>query len=219
VLARKRVQGIFGKLFAGASSSVLSGKSADGKTSGEHGHAFFLPTDDDGDGKLDHITLYAADGFGPREVRAFDAWRETRGPGSIVMNVVWLGDENGLWCRASHVWRSVTPFVATRHYKERGTKRDAFPRDQLAAMNLQEELAHRGLPAPIRVDMLKELSLPGGRSFNWRDFRQQRVLGDGRRGNEFGKGFEIEFAEPVAGPIALGYACHFGLGLFMPIDE
>jgi CRISPR-associated protein Csb2 len=116
----------------------------------------------------------------------------------------------------ARVWRSATPFIATRHYKERGTKRDTFPGHQLAEMNLREELARRGLPAPVRVTPLKELVLPGGRPLNWRDFRQQRVFGDGRRGADFGKGFEIEFAEPVSGPLALGYACHFGLGLFVP---
>jgi CRISPR-associated protein Csb2 len=29
---------------------------------------------------------------------------------------------------------------------------------------------------------------------------------------------ELEFTEPVAGPFALGYGCHFGLGQFMPLD-
>ena len=36
----------------------------------------------------------------------------------------------------------------------------------------------------------------------------------GAHGPLFGYGFEIEFAEPVQGPIALGYGCHFGLGQF-----
>jgi CRISPR-associated protein Csb2 len=27
----------------------------------------------------------------------------------------------------------------------------------------------------------------------------------------------IEFAEPVAGPLCLGYGCHVGLGLFVPV--
>jgi CRISPR-associated protein Csb2 len=67
----------------------------------------------------------------------------------------------------------------------------------------------------VRVQKVEQLMLEG-RSLAWRHFRQQRVFGNGRRGSDFGKGFEIEFAEPVSGPIALGYACHFGLGLFVP---
>ena len=30
---------------------------------------------------------------------------------------------------------------------------------------------------------------------------------------------EIRFAEPVQGPLALGFACHFGLGLFVPVID
>ncbi len=29
----------------------------------------------------------------------------------------------------------------------------------------------------------------------------------------------IEFAEPVQGPLALGFGCHFGLGLFIPAPD
>jgi CRISPR-associated protein Csb2 len=213
-LARKRLQGIYGKLFDKATSPTFSGKQADGAPLAEHRHAFFTPTDEDADGKLDHLLVYAADGFDRREQHALDVWRETRGPGSIVLNVVWLGTQNQM--PRSRRWRSATPFIPTRHYKERGAKRDVFPRHQLAEMNLREELSRRGLPELVHVNEVKELML-AGRPLAWRHFRQQRVFGDGRRGNDFGKGFEIEFAEPVTGPIAMGYACHFGLGLFVPV--
>lgn len=184
----------------------------------EHRHAFFLPTDEDRDGKLEHFNLYAAEGFGPRELRALDAWRKTRGPGSVEMSVVWLGAADSL--PSARRWRSATPFIATRHYKERGAKKDSdrFPREKLTEMNLREEIQRRGLPEPMEVKEVDHLMLEG-RALAWRHFRQQRVLGDGRRGNDFGKGFEIEFAEPVSGPLALGYACHFGLGLFAPLPE
>ena len=214
-LARRRVQGIFGKLFKGATSPLFSGKRSDGTPLTEHRHAFFLPTDEDGDGRLDHLILYAPHGFDLEEQKALDAWRKMRGPAGIELNVVWLGAEEKL--PSARRWRSATPFVPTRHYKERGAKRDHFPRQQLAEMNLREELARRGLPAPIRVEEVAELRLQG-RPLAWRYFRQWRVLGKGRRGSDFGRGFEIEFPKPVSGPLALGYACHFGLGLFVPAD-
>jgi len=40
-----------------------------------HEHAFFLPTDEDGDGRLDHITLVAAMGFNDLERKAIGALR------------------------------------------------------------------------------------------------------------------------------------------------
>lgn len=32
-----------------------------------------------------------------------------------------------------------------------------------------------------------------------------------------GGSWRLTFAEPVSGPLALGFACHFGLGLFRPL--
>lgn len=98
-------------------------------------------------------------------------------------------------------------------------KRDAFPPGQLAEVNLREELQRAGLPVPLRVSEVPMLALAGGRTLAWREFRQQRVLGGGRRGAAFGRGFEIEFAQPVAGPLALGYAAHYGLGRFQPVKK
>ena len=40
-----------------------------------------------------------------------------------------------------------------------------------------------------------------------------------RQGGSNGGGsynFTVEFSQPVRGPIALGFACHYGLGLFVP---
>lgn len=221
--ARRAAQAVYGRLFNRAASPAFSGKEPGGAPLAEHRHAFFLPADEDGDGALDHLTLWAAGGFGPSEQQALTA-----------LDQVYLAEPRrqvALEClpgakadpiaaallRTARAWRSVTPFVPTRHYKERGTKRDAFPRGQLAERNLREELARRGLPDLVRVERLDACFLDDGRELPWREFRQRRVFGDGRRGSDFGKGFEIEFAEPVAGPLALGYACHYGLGLFTPL--
>ena len=40
-------------------------------------------------------------------------------------------------------------------------------------------------------------------------------LANGARVNAAMK-LTLEFAEPVRGPAAFGYACHFGMGLFVP---
>jgi len=213
-LARRRLQGIFGRLFDGATSPLFSGKAPDGSPLADHAHAFFLPVDEDRDGRLEHFLLYAAEGFGRRELRAIDAWRKTRLPGGLEAHIVWLGEDEAL--PSARVWRSATPFVPTRHYKERGTRRDTFPREHLAAVNLREELQRRGYPPLVADPRPLDHLMLDGRPLPWRHFRQWRVLGEGRRGNDFGRGFQIAFARPVSGPLALGYACHFGLGLFVP---
>lgn len=219
-IARRRLQGIFGRHNEGASSPVFSGKTQDGDRLQGHRHAFFLPTDEDSDGRLDHLTLFARDGFGDRELAAADSIRRMYGPGGTQLNLILLGsgklDDVPLLGRARK-WRSVTPYIPTRHYKRRGAKRDVSSPDQWPEAVLREEIARQGLPAPSRVTRLdKHMISSSGRTISWLQFRHERVFGGGRRGTHPGAGFEVEFPRSVTGPIALGYACHFGLGLFVP---
>lgn len=234
-IARRRIQGIFGKIFDGESSAVLSGKSPDGVPLDGHGHAFFLPTDEDGDMRIDHLTVVAKDGFdSARELRALDQFHvmhAPRGGPDIQLLLTGIGDlehfVNAPLLSVSSRWRSLTPFVPTRHYKKRGQKRDTHPLEEFPKTVLLEEIARRGMHEPVRVEPLTRCLLwdhtrrqgsSSGRAISWLQFRQERVRGNGRRGTHPGTGFLIEFPKPVRGPIALGYGCHFGLGLFAPVD-
>lgn len=77
-------------------------------------------------------------------------------------------------------------------------------------------LALGGFPPLARPPAPVDHTLLGGRLTRWSAFRTRRIEGDGRRGPAGGYGFRIEFVEPVAGPIALGYGAHFGMGVFVP---
>ncbi len=46
------------------------------------------------------------------------------------------------------------------------------------------------------------------------DFHRVRTRGRERRNDSSGALLEIQFPEEVRGPLALGYASHFGLGIF-----
>src|SRR6185437_2008155 len=59
-------------------SDVLAGKDEQGSPLTDHRHAYYLPTDEDGDGRLDHLTVSSVEGFGPDERRAFDCLRGLR---------------------------------------------------------------------------------------------------------------------------------------------
>ncbi len=232
-IARMRIQGIFGKKFDRTSSPIFSGKSFDGNPLAGHEHAFFLPADEDGDMRLDHLTVFSAKGFDPkRELRALDGFRIMHAPGSgtdINLLMVGIGDSEVMSevpiLSQSCGWRSVTPFVPVRHYKRRGQKKDTCDWEYFPEIVLREELERRGLPDPKRVQKLDRCELwdhwekkrsESAQSLSWLQFRRERVFGNGRRGLHPGCGFEIEFAVPVKGPIALGYGCHYGLGLFQP---
>jgi hypothetical protein len=57
----------------------------DGEPRTGHRHAFFLPADDDGDGRLDRIVICARDGFDCRLSAAMDpAFSKPFPPGSAV---------------------------------------------------------------------------------------------------------------------------------------
>jgi len=109
----------------------------------------------------------------------------------------------------SSSWRSHTPFVPPRHEKTRGRNRET-PLEQL-----RSELQRQGFPEPVDVQPIPRCELQG-RSIRWIEFRRERLFGGGSRGQGLGYGFVVEFPKPVYGPICLGYACHFGLGLFVP---
>lgn len=232
-IARRYLQGIFGRQHDGQWSPILSGKASDGRPAAtDHQHAFYLPSDEDGDGRLDHLTVVAPGGFGDREVRALDRFASMHGPGGTEIRLLLAGltsreHSQGIPLLApARCWRSLTPFVPTRHFKERGAKRDRCGPLQFPEVVLREELARRGLPDPLRVERVARCeltSLAPGRGggprpgLSWLEFRRERIGGAGRRGGDPGGGFLLEFEEPVSGPIALGYGCHFGLGLFGPV--
>ncbi len=44
-------------------------------------------------------------------------------------------------------------------------------------------------------------------------FRTRRGLVQSDRHGSF---WQLTFPEPIPGPLALGFGCHFGLGLFVP---
>jgi CRISPR-associated protein Csb2 len=58
----------------------------------------------------------------------------------------------------------------------------------------------------------------GASQFNWQAFQRRRYHGNGKKESDRGYWLEIEFAEPQQGPIALGYAAHYGLGVFVPAN-
>jgi CRISPR-associated protein Csb2 len=190
-------------------SAKFSGKEA-GKPMTGHRHAYILPVDQDRDGWLDHLLIYCREPFNQSERLALDQlnslWQPDGKPDIRCTPLVW-GKTDDLFKPEPKV-SSVTPFVPSRHYR-RG-------RGEFADWLIGEvcrECSHHGLPHPIHVNFMPKLSVNGGRDFRWLEFRRNR---QGDRA-QIGYGFEMEFAQPVTRPIALGYGCHFGLGLFLPV--
>jgi CRISPR-associated protein Csb2 len=106
------------------------------------------------------------------------------------------------------VWRSITPFVLVRHPK----KRKDSPEDQIGL-----ELRRRGFPAPEEVVCQKTIRLKSNRELYPLEFYRWRSSNAAPVGGAYF--FNLVFSEEISGPMALGYACHFGLGLSGPADQ
>lgn len=203
---------------------VFSGKKPDGlPVDGDHTHSFYLPSDEDGDGRIDHITVYATQGFDKHAQQAIGMLKKLWGSSGHDIHTVLIGvgqsqDYGGFLMRdgqapilaQSRIWRSVTPYVLTRHPKKNG--KDS-PTSQVA-----RDLLRRGFPTPEYIEHLDHTKIMG-KKVRWLEFRRFRNGGGGQLADSRGFGFEIVFSQPARGPIALGYGCHFGLGQFVAVPD
>lgn len=208
-------------------SVVLSGCDAERKPlTTPHEHAHLLHLDLDGDGYLDHVLIWAPMGLDADAQSAIRATRATytkggtaplrlalAGSGALVDMIRVPAPQGTALTRltggpeGSRTWLSLTPFVPPRHLKRSG-------RNTLMGQ-INAELTARGLPEAIRIDVLDPHT--DDRARQGRHFK--RIRGAGKLPpQDYGVMLALGFADPVAGPIALGYGCHLGLGLFEAND-
>lgn len=82
---------------------------------------------------------------------------------------------------------------------------------------IRREYRERGLSEPVDMTRMKDMRVAGRarRPVHFRRFRSKRGL---EQPDRLGSFWRLSFSEPVTGPLSLGFACHFGLGLFKRID-
>ncbi len=187
-----------------------------------HPHAYWLPEDADGDGWIDHVTVFIASGMDeeiqgrlesvsriwltprgergkPRAAAELDEWR------LALEGFAHPEDLEGSSCvfAASRRWRSITPFLAPGHLKKAGYRGE-----------LLRLLDRRGIEtAGVTVREVPEVSV-GGTPRRALHFHRFRTRGRGAQRDSAGALLEVGFPRVVRGPLALGYASHFGLGMF-----
>ncbi len=211
----------------------LSGRDADGKPlQQQHQHAHYLATDEDGDGRIDHVTVWAPGGLREDEleallqIRTLGVRRRWTVDYKLELVVVGYGRAEE-WARplvgSSQRWVSITPFVLNRHPKVRRSPDGRRRLLEGPEQQLLRELAYRGLLSPegdleAAVELQPVPAYPACPwHLSWLDFRRWRQKGpDPAHPGAFG--YMLTFPQPVRGPITLGYASHFGLGLFAPAD-
>lgn len=189
---------------------LLRGTDDSGRPLEGHLHCHYLATDEDGDGRLDHLTAWCPAGLPPGAVEALDVERLTSWALDHPLHTVLIATDPSQDGPRGPVgftrrWRSHTPFVLVRHPKRRGGRLRDGPLEQV-----ELELSRRGFPA-ARVTHLRD----DGRR-HWGAFTRHRQGQEERAAAPPATGVRIEFSEPVRGPICLGRYSHFGMGLFLP---
>lgn len=208
----RRLMGIHRKLMGGDPRRVspkFSGKDRSGNPLRGHQHVYILPQDCDRDGWLDHLLVVCAEPLKHDERLALDrlvSLYQRGGKPEIHCVPVRWGAIHELVKPATR-FISATPFVLPNRHTRRG--RDL----RWLAGEVAREAANHGVPSPLRVTPVAHL-VSGGRHFAWLDFRRNRKDDPPTQGF----GFELEFAQAQRQPIALGYAAHFGLGQFRPLE-
>jgi CRISPR-associated protein Csb2 len=191
-----------------------------------HRHAHILPVDLDGDGRLDHLVIYAPMGLREAALRAARTLRRTwskGGVGDLQLAIAGTGSLDALRRlpsplnrrverllgppKGAHVWVSVTPFVPPRFLKRAG------PHTLLGQVNA--ELASRGLPPVEQLDELPR----SAKTLALRHYVRCRQHGGTPPPINVGYTLRLRFATPVLGPLTLGYASHFGLGMFHAVED
>ena len=213
-LMRLTVMSAFGKDDAGKrlAPPLFSGHGL--PDDNRHEHAFYLPFDNNGDGRLDRVMLHVPAGFDEKARRVIGKlsrrkkklWEPNGGEWQLLLEGMGNNEVGGELTAASRQWVSVTPYLHPWHAK----------RNFSVADQVRRECEKRGLPEITDLKPVQTIKV-GSRNRRPIDFR--RFRSSKRNQNQpdrQGSFWKITFAVPVSGPLALGFACHFGLGLFQP---
>jgi CRISPR-associated protein Csb2 len=193
-------------------------------TDHEHAHWIPLAAQDEKPQPVRHLLIWVPHGLRTREVRAVLGLRgmsgrrgsaehgyEVRGfpPFELLFQAAGqIGQVAPELCGRARRWLSLTPYLPVRH-----RKRESL--DTYLAADVCTELGYRGLPPASATPADPEQRLPD----RWaREFRRYRMTENMSRSRP-GLRLQLEFAEPVAGPLLLGQLSHFGYGIFVPDDD
>jgi CRISPR-associated protein Csb2 len=176
-----------------------------------HQHAFFLP-ESNVQGRIDHLLVHAPGGFKGFELRALQKLQRLFTRDGSEWQVLYEGAgshdafaEVSSYVGAGVTWKSVTPYLRPWHIKKNFS----------VVEQIRRECCLRGLPEPTEIRLIREV-LVGNvprRPVHFHRFRTKRGLTQPDTGGSL---VDLVFPKPVVGPLALGFGCHFGLGMLRP---
>ena len=177
-----------------------------------HEHAFFLPWDSNDDGHIDRVLIHVPAKFEGKERRVIESlrkiWMRNGGEWRLLLEGIGTSEVGGEITQESQSWQSVTPYLHPWHIKKKFDIGD----------QIERECRERDLPRPAQIDYLETIQVgkqQPRRPIHFHRFRSKRGLMQPDRRGSF---LRVTFDEPLIGPLALGFGCHFGLGLFKPVN-
>lgn len=201
-------------------SPTFSGKDRDGKRVLGHAHAHFLPIPDRCDPRrVRELVVYAPSGFQPLEVAALRRLRDVTFDGlACRTQLVGLAGKESLGVSLhgpSTTWVSLTPFIAHRHAKGRGRRRDVpldsnDSRSSFLMLAAHEICAKHGLPLVEATPVTAAAT-----RLRFHEFRRQRSRFGNDAFTRTAGYMRLTFAKQIDGPLCLGYNSHFGMGMFV----
>ncbi|HCS54132.1 type I-U CRISPR-associated protein Csb2 [Rubinisphaera sp.] len=220
-------------LFIGRESKEKSSQLAQGH---QHAH-FFCESNNNLQGRITHVSIFAPQGFDNAAEEALCKFNKTWGSGGHDLQFVLIGighpsdfggsnekkGEAPIFAQ-SKIWVSRTPFVPADRLRRQYRLDDPLEKSRCEkdlARIIRKELErrnwlHQHHATLASITLMDPKTKLGGHDTSWLNFRRERTKGGGKRGNTSGFGIKLKFSQPVEGPIALGYASHFSLGLFVP---
>jgi CRISPR-associated protein Csb2 len=174
-----------------------------------HRHAFYLPWDQNNDGCIDRLILHFPDGLNEDTRQIAESvnrlWSRDGSKWQLVLENIGTAEIGGPLLAKMSEWISVTPYLHP-WYVKRGFD---------IAAQIRRECVMRGMAEPVELTALPAVKVGTQlrQSLHFRRFREKRDLEQPDRQGSF---WCIRFPQPVAGPMSLGFGCHFGLGLFRP---
>jgi CRISPR-associated protein Csb2 len=190
-----------------------------------HAHAFWLP-DPSQRGEIAHVVVHVPGGLSGDAIRVLTSLQQIKrgeaeplrlmlegfGTASLLEGVTPLTGEGV-------TWRSLTPYLHPWHLK-RPEMRSPDATAKAIFQQIRREWHGRsaGLPELVEVNEVSSIEYDGRelRPLHFHRFRRKHGL---TQPDVLGRFLELRFAQMVRGPIALGFGCHFGLGLFAPTSD
>lgn len=178
-----------------------------------HQHAFWLSEFDD-KGRITHLLMHIpaqVEGAARKALESLNKlWNRDGQKWQLVLERSGsvLDFPKSLLCASSCEFVSVTPYLMPWYAKKNFS----------AADQIRRECEHRGLTGLVSVEPVSTVPV-GGRQLRPIDFHRFRNKRGLTQPDTHGSFWKLTFAEPLLGPLALGFGCHFGLGMFNPIPD